>query len=828
MTSIPTINSVLAQSSARVEEEFVNELRYLPSGWWALACLALLVLLCWTVLWMYRREGRVGASARVRWVLGLLRCVVILALAVILLEPVRVRILRRWLDSYVLVLVDDSSSMDLTDSYREEPDAARLRELMGRESVLPARRSDLVEQLLTFRDRAFLHELAANNRVKLYTFNSEPTLRATVASAQERREGHGTPGAAAEKLTGVNEIPLDFAGTGATTNIERALRRTVESLGSAPLAGVVVLSDGGFNDGAPAEEVARFAREHRLAVHAVGIGDPAPPRNVRVSELHAPDNVFQKDPFAISARFTSQGAVGDTIRVNVRERSETDGGEGQVVETRSLPVGPTGVIEPLTIERRQERIGRFTYSVELPVLESESVADDNSKQVTVNVFDSRLKVLVIAGGPSWDYRYVTRLLQRDDTVDVSCWLQSADINAVRDGDRIIDHLPRLPEELFTYDVVILMDADGKELDKPWAELIDQFVTDHGGGLLVTAARAHTPALLREADLKPLHDLLPVTLDPEADLVQNRIGHYQLEGASLDIPPTAFGHPILQLADDPASTKLKWQGIGDIHWHYPVLREKPVATVLLRHGDPRMRNAHGGHVLLAVQFVGAGRTGFLAFDGTWRWRRHGEELFNRFWVQLVRHLAEGKLLGGTRRCLLLTDADQFSLGEAVTVTARLLDERFEPLRLSELTAVRQVEGEQKEFTLTAQRDRPGWFEGRFIPDRIGAYRISMRLPGATGGDVGEVSREVRVSRPNIEVLRPQMDRAELTTLAERSAGGRYFEINEMFRLPAIIPDLHEEIPVRSRPVTLWDNWVTLLVLVFLLSTEWFVRKWNRLL
>ncbi len=86
----------------------------------------------------------------------------------------------------------------------------------------------------------------------------------------------------------------------------------------------------------------------------------------------------------------------------------------------------------------------------------------------------------------------------------------------------------------------------------------------------------------------------------------------------------------------------------------------------------------------------------------------------------------------------------------------------------------------------------------------------------------------MSRPNIEILRPQMDRAALTALAEQSHGGRYFEIDEAEALPDLIPDLHEEIPIRSRPTTLWDNWKMLMFLVTLLGVEWGVRKWNRLL
>jgi len=313
-----------------------------------------------------------------------------------------------------------------------------------------------------------------------------------------------------------------------------------------------------------------------------------------------------------------------------------------------------------------------------------------------------------------------------------------------------------------------------------------------------------------------------------DILLNQIGHYQLSSASVEIPATAIGHPVIQLADDNASTKLAWQGLGDVYWHYPVLREKPAATVLLRDGNPRMRNSYGGHILSAVQFIGAGRTGFLGFDSTWRWRRHGIELFDRFWVQQIRFLAEGRLLGGTKRGMLQTQSDEYSLGEVVNVTARLFNSRYEPLRVDEVRADYTIEEERNAFSMTARRDQPGWYEGRFVPDRIGHYNIRVLPPRTSDDDPLEIVKEIRVTRPNIEIVRPQMNRAELVTLAEESFGGQYYEVDEAAQLSEKIPDLHAEIPIRSRPTTLWDNSVMLSILVLLLSLEWGVRKWNRLL
>ena len=113
--------------SLRDEEVFVTEFRNLPEGWLAVLGLGLALAVLWAVVWMYRREGRIGASTRRRMILAILRCAVFVTLGVVFLEPVRVRILRRWIDSYTIVLVDKSSSMDLVDTYRDagsaEPEA---------------------------------------------------------------------------------------------------------------------------------------------------------------------------------------------------------------------------------------------------------------------------------------------------------------------------------------------------------------------------------------------------------------------------------------------------------------------------------------------------------------------------------------------------------------------------------------------------------------------------------------------------------------------------------------------------------------------------------
>ena len=93
----------------------------LPRRDWALLLAAGVAVAVWGVMYLYRREGR-NLSVPVRVMLGTLRLVVLAGVLAMLLEPVIVFTKEEWVPSNLLVLLDESESMDLRDAY---PDEAR-------------------------------------------------------------------------------------------------------------------------------------------------------------------------------------------------------------------------------------------------------------------------------------------------------------------------------------------------------------------------------------------------------------------------------------------------------------------------------------------------------------------------------------------------------------------------------------------------------------------------------------------------------------------------------------------------------------------------------
>ena len=187
--------------------------------------------------------------------------------------------------------------------------------------------------------------------------------------------------------------------------------------------------------------------------------------------------------------------------------------------------------------------------------------------------------------------------------------------------------------------------------------MDKLVTEYGGGVLHAAVRPHTPSFVRE---------------PSVAAARSASGVARSRGTCAQSDRA--------LPDERARSKSRRRlGILRVHHRrrgvgspdagrrrrllaHPVLREKPVATVLMRHGNPRMRNNYGGHVLRRCSSPGPG-------SGLTRTRRGAGGDTDR----VVRSLlgaddspGRGQASGGASGTLLV-DKERPALGEAVIVS-----------------------------------------------------------------------------------------------------------------------------------------------------------------
>ncbi|MGE3181795.1 MAG: hypothetical protein AB7N71_09200, partial [Phycisphaerae bacterium] len=609
------------------------------------------------------------------------------------------------------------------------------------------------------------------------------------------------------------------------TDITGALEQAIAEAGPAPIAGVVLFSDGIVNGGAPLDAGLRFLQAEKIRVFTVGVGQEEEPPNLRIASLTAPEVTSRRDPYEVQIEIaTATNDIADEIEIELFATpvNSQDENDKKRIGSKQVALAGTEQASRVTFEVAPEAAGEYVLTAQISEIPGEADLSDNLRTTVVNVRDSQDRVLLVAGSPTYEYRYLARLLERDQNIQLSCWLQSADERAVRDGNEIITELPRTPEEIFKYDAIILMDPFPGDFDSALAATLRRFVTEFQGGILIAAGPHYTSRFLTDDRLQSLVDILPIEPEKSAIAFMQSAGTYQTQSWPIELPSTARSHPLVRLSDDPATNDAIWRALSEGWWHLPVAGTKPLADTLLRVGNSTGSQGRENDPLLVVQTVGIGRTAVLGFDASWRWRATAEPYFNKFWVEMVRFLTTGRKETTNRRGTIVMERDTIRQGEYVKIDVRVLDEDFVPWFEPFVDVQVESAGEPVQtLRFGATPDQPGWFSGRVQFNVAGAAIVKLPLPGNGPEDV--VRKTVRVQAEDLELKTLRHDAEAMQSLAAKT-GGRYFRLADAHEIPALLHDATVTSVSRDPdPEALWDHSWLLLTLAGLLALEWSLRR-----
>lgn len=615
-----------------------------------------------------------------------------------------------------------------------------------------------------------------------------------------------------------NIAPPDGPVTALGTTLSDVLRRAA----GAPVAGVVVLSDGRSGDEVSAQTLRRLTAA-RVPVYAVALGEADGPGDVRLASVEAPGAGWSGDPAAVSVRL--EGSDADALRGTLRL---LDTLTGQTLDEAEVSPDDTDDDAPEAERPTAERtlLARVPegdprrWSVEFVPDGPDAVPANNSREVLVTPVADPLRVLYIDGYPRWEQRYVKSLLLREPSIVSANLLLGPGRRYLQEGDEEVAQLPETPEEWSDWDAVVLGDVRPELFGESQLAALRTHVAERGGGLLWIAGPSSTPAAWNAT---PLADLLPmdpgesgptiwdvpVTLDPAGE--SRRLGVLRLDDDGRRWPDSLRAH-------ETGWSRLRW-----VQRLEPASL-KPAVEIL---ADAVTDTGDRAPALLHMRF-GNGRVLYVGTDETWRWRYgRGEDLQERFWLPLVRLLARDAAAGSAPVPVALrTDPGDPVVQRRVTITLDVRDQALlEGLGDRVAASITDPEGRDREITLRSDagsglRRR---YTGAWVPPDAGAYTLRITEPLLAGL---ELSSEIRVQRPDDELLRPRPDHALLERIAE-ATGGAVIEANEFARLPERLGDRRiVSEGVRARE-PLWDSPLALLLVVLLLSIEWVGRRLIRL-
>jgi len=756
------------------------------------------------VAFLYHLE-KGTATRRRKLALAAVRGLLVLVVVVVLFKPILAVDRSELKEAYVVVLLDDSLSMRLRDRYRDPKVRLALARAAGltgpqarvlsgsEEAALDAMtRADLVNRVIANPSINLLGSLRKQCKVRVATFAD--TVRGVGPETWRRERVADTP-------------PL-VAPSGHRTLLGAALREMAGALRGHRVAAAIVVTDGRTQDVDPGvvDVARRLAAAHGEAfpVFTVGVGDIDESTDIEIVKVLAPSAARKDDQVTFNAVVASKGFEGE---VDVLLKAN-----GELVHTRRVRLEGGDVPQTVPIRYTPETTGSVRFTVAIPAQPDELSSENNAADHVLTVKDAKTKVLLAAGRPSYSYRYLKNALLVDQSVNLSCFLQSADADFHQEGNTRITHYPESRPELYEFDVVVLCDADPSGFREEQLKDLQSFVGQFGGGLIVMAGTLHPLDAWRRT---PLEALLPVVLGgsaPTTDLLTTRT---LKDAFKIRLTEQGRTHGILRLADTREESDTVWEGFPGSYWYHPVSRAKPGAVVLGEH--PYDRDERGAMPLLVVGRFDPGRVLYCALDDTWRWRFWaGDVHFNRFWVQAINYVGSYRILGGSRRIQLATDKRTYAVGQRVVVQAQCLDDAFQPSQAESLEARLEMHGaEAQTVRLLPSRQGPGIFEAAFVVRSPGTGVLTL----AHGGDSESLSFTVRL--PESEFQHPTMDARTLTEVAQVTRGD-FLRLHAADRLLERVHAAGQEITTQVQdPV--FDAPIVVILFLGLACGEWWFRK-----
>jgi len=706
---------------------------------------------------------------RTRLILAGLRIFIILFLLFVFLEPVLVIEQASYNKPYAVVLVDRSVSMSIRDD--------------------KGVRITLANNILNDRAAALLSKLENKYQLKLYVFSGEPEeLDYQKVRARER-------------------LNIEVDNGGFSTAIGVALKKAMDDLTGQPVAGIVLITDGGSNSGDEPVEVAKLAGEKGIPVYPIGVGDSRIKKDVMITNLFSEETVTKGDVVNMTATLEARGygTLNTFVRVRLKDK---------ILKEERLTItaqGNSGKAE-VNLNFLAEETGENDYSVTIPVQNGEISEANNVRAVRIKVTDDKLKVLYVDGYPRWLYRYLIHSLKRDKGVSLSGLLETANPGEFCEGNIPISGFPRTKEQLFEYDVIIIGDVSRNYFAASQLDLIKAFATEKGGGLFFLPGEKWSLAAGR---IPELERLFPLELESGAFSSATPV--------KIGLEPEGRNSPVFLIEDTGRLNEKSWANLEGVYWALKSQKEKPGAVIYAAY-----KNAKAGtNIFAASQRVGNGKVLLFTSDDVWRWRFKNEnKYFYRVFGQCVRWLGPEKAASEDKFVKLTTDKKRYLAGERVFVTARITGKGYAGIKEAEAPAFfTGSDGKREPFTLLRLAKDSTLYTGEFTPVLGGPYKIWLEHP-ALPVEVKNVKAEIAVEIPNMEYEAPELNEGMLMKIAEVS-GGEYFRYSASGGLAEKIIKAKPKVTIRTEK-GLKDSVYVIILFIILAAAEWYFRRKKNML
>jgi uncharacterized membrane protein len=685
-----------------------------------------------------------------------LRAVTLIVLAFIFLRPVLNVSTVLPQDSYIAVVIDNSASMNIKD------DGVKTRS---------------EEMMKKIEETSFFKRLKDKFKVRTYRFDREA----------ERID---------EKLD-----RLTF--NGARTRVESATDLLHQELGTVPLTGVVLITDGVDNASQQLSESIGRLESKKVPFYTVGVGSDRITRDAEVVKIVAPREMLKESTAVIDVSYRSHGFSGRKGSLYVREN-------GVLLKTEEIVMPADGEIAEKSIDVPVKNEGSRIFSFSIQV-QDDRIAENNTLDSLITIRNDHPQILYIEGEPRWEYKFLRQAVQDDPNIRIVSLLRSSQNKFYRQGlendDQLKDGFPKKKEDLYQFKGLIFGSIESTFFSKDQIDMVVDFVSNRGGGFIMTGGRNSFSA--GRYQNTPIADILPVQLSQDKTPVLQK----------LKLLVTDYGktHTLMRLSSDASANVKQWSELPPLVDFNKTLEAK-VGGIVLARGQPE--SGSDSPILLAFQRYGRGRAMAFTSATSWHWQMEmdsKDQTHEMFWKQILRWLVNSS----PNPVMVTSDKDTYLPGDTVKIDADIADKSFKRLNNARVTVkVTDPNGTTQTQPLDWSGAQDGLYQTQVSAGSEGTYSIEVQ---AAQGEqnLGAYRTAFQVKDRPVEFYNASLDSGALKAIAQET-GGRYYPLSKIGDIPEDAIYVEGETSFVEQK-ELWDLPVLFLLLSLTLAGEWFFRK-----
>lgn len=559
-----------------------------------------------------------------------------------------------------------------------------------------------------------------------------------------------------------------FTGTEKYSDYSEMLRSSKSNFFNQNLGALIVVGDGIYNKG---QNPVNLAPNLGFPVYTVGVGDTTRHVDAMIANVRSNKSAYLKNKFPVEIELKFAGLKNQIAYFSIEN-------EGTTIFSGTTNINSDNDFKLEFVNPEAAKPGIQHFKVKLQPLPGEKNLENNEFEFVIRVLENKQKILMLGDGPHPDLGAIRTSLSK---------LQNYDVK-VATGDPALDSLS-------SYGLIVVNQLPSRK--NASNQLFSQLLASHVPLLFVAGPQSMLP------QLNSIDVGLKFAVSNATEEVQLRFNtNFSLFALSDATRQTLESMPPL----------IAPFGNTELHPTIQALAYQSVKGITT------------GKTALAFGTYKGRKMGFVVGEGLWRWRLadFGMNGSNEAFDELVQKMVQYLALRENEDNFNVYHPAIFQETDNVEFTAELYNDSYELVNSPEVEIVVK-DSKQREFRYVFEKteDHYKLNAGSLAPDDY-AFEAKVQL----GNQVFSESGNFSVVKNDVEKQNTVADFSVLYQMAVQS-GGQFFGANDRDRLVDEIRK-NNRIEVKIHRQNIQDEWINLkimfLLLLVLLSVEWFLRKY----